>query len=396
VLDTLPTREDRAFVTDLSYGVVRWEIALTAALAARLSAPERLPTRVRDALLAGAYERTVRGTPEHAAVHAWVELIKRGPARERPLAGLANAVLRRVDLADARGDAAVSLPPWLAQEFRGLLGDETALVAARGMLAPEPLWLTALDEPAARSALAADGADVVAGPVPGSLAVRAPVPLPRLTAFTTGSVQPQNPASLAVVDACGDVSGRRVLDLCGGRAIKAASLAARGAHVTTVDVDVRASEAGRRNLARLGRSAVHVVADLTDPRSVAAAGPDVAPAPVVLLDAPCSGTGTLRGHPEIKARVDEAAVTSLAALQARLLDTAATLTAPGGRLVYAVCALTRAEGPAQAAAFLARHPDFEAREPTLPLPTQLAGVGRIVVPVDGLDGFYVAAFERTP
>ncbi len=386
-LARIAERHDRAYVTDVAYGVLRWEIALDAALRPRLDAPERLPPRVRDVLLAGTYERLVRATPDHAAVHAWVDVVKRGPEREQGLAGLVNAVLRRVELGPVNGDEALALPGWLADEFRALLGAEHATSAARGMLESEPLWLSVLGREAT-ALLEADGARVLAGPVPGSIAVRAPIPLPTLAAYRQGLVQAQNPASLAVVHACAVRRDERVLDLCGGNAIKAAGLAARGARVTSVELDAAISEAGRRNLERLGLQVEHVVADLRHT-------PDLPPAPIVLLDAPCSGTGTLRGHPEIKARVTPAAIESLARLQARLLDTAAALTEVGGKLVYAVCALTTAEGPHQIDAFLRRHPDFVAETPTLPLETHPAGAGRVILPTEGLDGFFVASLRRS-
>jgi 16S rRNA (cytosine967-C5)-methyltransferase len=383
-----PEREARAFVTDVCYGALRWRITLEGALAARLEAPERLPNRVRDVLLAGAYERLVRGTPDHAAVHAWVEAVNRGPPRERPLAGLVNAVLRRVDLADVQGDAALSLPPFLASRFRVLLGADDAARAAHGMRQPAPLWLTASDPERAAASLAAQGARARPGPVPGSLAVQAPLPLERLAAFEHGLVQPQNPASLAVVAACAAGPGERTLDLCGGNGVKAAALAARGAEVTSVEIDPEKVEAAKRNLRRLGVAVTHRVADL---RTLPAG---IDPAASVLLDAPCSGTGTLRAHPEITLRLSEAALAELTRLQAALLDTAAGLTAPGGLLVYAVCSLTPEEGPEQVEAFVNRHPEFEPVKPNLPLPARDVGPGAVIVPLEGLDGFFVAALRR--
>ena len=396
-LSAVPEREVRAFVTDVAYGTVRHLRALEAALAPRLEAPERLPQRVRLALLAGAFERLLRGTPPHAAVHAWVEVVKRGPRADRALAGLANAVLRRIapdDLPTPLG--AACLPPWLFERLRSALGSDLAERAALGMLRPEPLWLSAPDPDAAQARLAADGADVAAGPLPGSLRVRAPKPLRALAAYREGLVQPQNPASLAVVRACGEVAGVRVLDLCGGHGVKAVALAARGAHVVSVERDEGKLRAAARNAERLG---VHVDAltwDLTTP-------PPLAPATVVLLDAPCSGTGTLRGHPEIGLRLTPAAVASLVDLQARLLRSALTCVAPGGRLVYAVCALTPDEGPDQIERLLAESPAFVAETPALDLPHVAAhgtaagptpGPGAWIVPEDGLDGFYVASLRR--
>ncbi len=382
-------REARAFVTDLVYGTLRHARLLEAALAPRLAQPERLPERVRLALLAGAYERLVRGTPAHAAVHAWVELVKRGPTPQRRLSSLVNAVLRRLSPDDLPSPAgAHSLPPWLFTALEQALGTEPAERAARGMLAPAPLWLSAPDADAATARLEHDGAEVRPGPLTGSLRVRSPQPLGRLAAYREGLVQPQNPASLAVVQACGDVRGVRVLDLCGGNGIKAAALAAAGAHVTSVERDARKLRAAATNADRLGVHVDALVWDLTSP-------PPLPPAPVVLLDAPCSGTGTLRGHPEIALRLTPDAVARLAHLQGQLLQSALACLAPGGRLVYAVCALTADEGPEQVEALLARERGLHAEAPLLPLEGTLAvGPGRFILPEDGLDGFYVAVLSR--
>ena len=387
-LRSLPEREARGFATDVCYGTVRHMRLLEALLAPHLEAPERLPQRVRSVLLAGAYERAVRGTPAHAAVHAWVERVKRGPARERGLAGLVNAVLRRIDasaLPAARG--AASLEPWLFARLESLLGTH-AEAAARGMLEPEPLWLSAADPATARVALERDRVEVAPGPLPGSLRVRAPLPLAQLRAFRDGLVQPQNPSSWAVTWACGEVAGQRVLDLCSGNGVKAVALAARGADVVSVDRDAGKLEAAARNAARLGVAHQALRWDLTT-------APPLAAAPVVLLDAPCSGTGTLRGHPEIRLRLTPEALAGLAALQRRLLQSAAPLVAPGGLLVYAVCALTPDEGPEQITRFLQEHPDFAPSTPALGgLPSHPAGPGVVITPEEGRDGFYVAVLTR--
>ncbi len=389
-LRELEAREARAFVTDLAYGTLRHARLLEAALAPRLAAPEQLPDRVRLVLLAGAFERLVRGTPAHAAVHAWVEVVKRGPPKERRLAGLVNAVLRRVDPHDLPSPpGTASLPPWLFARFEAALGPAAAERAAAGMLRPEPLWLSASDPAAAAQRLRDEGAEVAEGPLPGSLRVRAPRPLATLAAYREGLVQPQNPASLAVVRACGDVAGRRVIDLCSGRGVKAVALAAAGADVTSVERDPSKLRAAAANAERLGVRLEQLAWDLRTP-------PPLAPAPLVLLDAPCSGTGTLRGHPEIALRLTPEAVERLRELQAQLLTSALACLAPGGRLVYAVCALTAEEGPEQVEALLAAHGALRPLAAELPLsPTVAAGPGRFVLPEEGLDGFYVAVLERS-
>lgn len=379
----LEARDDRRFLTDLVYGTLRRLPYLDACLAPRLDAPERLPEEVRDALRVAAFELLVRNTPRHAAVHEWVEVIKRPHPR---LAGLANAVLRRLEEPAGLSEAErLALPDWLHERLRRALGEDTE-AAARGMLEPEPLWLAAYGDEAA-DRLLAEGCEVAAGPLQGTLAVRPTRPLHELSAFREGLVQPQNPASVLAARILEPARGERTLDLCSGSGVKAALLAASGARVTSVEIDARKLRRARRNLERLGLDAETTVHDLREPSGLE-------PAPAVLLDAPCSGTGTLRGHPEIKTRLRAADVEALAGLQARLLDTAASLTAPGGRLVYAVCALTREEGEEQLGSFLARRPDFEPEAPSIPLPSRPAGGGRVVLPVDGLDGFFLARLRR--
>jgi 16S rRNA (cytosine967-C5)-methyltransferase len=385
-----PAGPDRAFITDVLYGTLRWLPALDAALAARLPAPEDLPERVRDALRAGAFERLVRGTPDHAAVHAWVEEVKRSGGPGARLAGLVNAVLRRVDLRDAAAGppgADVALPPALWAHLHAALGDRAA-AAARAMLGPEPLWLTAYASDATER-LRAEGAEVRPGPLAGSWAVRPGRPLGDLEAFVGGAVQPQNPASAAVVAALGDVAGRTVLDVGSGHGVKAAQLAAAGAHVIALELDGRRAETGRRNLQRLGLHAEHLVADATQ------ALEGVPSVDLALLDAPCTGTGTLRGHPEIKLRWRPDDAVEAAARQAAMLRRVAARVRPGGRLLYAVCALGLEEGPGVVAPFLAGVPGWRAVPATLPLPSVPAPVGDWLLPDEvGLDGFYVALLER--
>lgn len=414
---------ERSHVTDLTYGAVRRVQQLDAHLAPALKQPAKLPPRVLCALRLGVLELLYRTTPPHAAVSEWVEVVK---ADAPGLAPLANAVLRGVERRsttsasrseEGSGSAApivpavdpvadLSLPGWLWQEFVAALGSEAALAAALGMLDPEPLWLTAF-APEAAAALAADGCDVSqprqGGALPASLRVRSPMPLDRLRAYRDGLVQPQNPTSLRVALALGAGPDRSVFDLASGRGVKSAALAATGARVTAVELVRRRTKAAVANLERLRLSVTHVTADLVE-SSAAALLERVAEAhgwqeprqaDAVLLDAPCSGTGTLRGHPEIKLRLTADDLDALARTQAAMLATAAGLVAPGGTLLYAVCALTTAEGPAVVDAFLAAHDDFVEAPVTLELPEVAArGAGIFVLPVDGLDGFYLAWLMR--
>ena len=400
----------RSFVTDLAYGSVRHLAYLDAALAPRLQDPRRLPPRVLAALRLGVYELLIRGTPRHAAVHAWVDVVK---AHAPGLAGLTNAVLRRVEPPpEAAHDEPVrfALPAWLWDRFVEALGSGAAAQAAAGMLEPEPLWLTAFTADVAER-MRAEGCEVGVGPVaapgpdealvagerrvqgdarrdaPRSLRVRCPMPLDRVAAYRDGAIQPQNPASLFAALLLGVRPGDAALDLAAGQGIKSAVLAAQGADVTAVEIDPRRSRAAEANLRRLGLAVRPVVADLQDP-------PPLEPAPRVLLDAPCSGSGTLRGHPEIKLRLDERQVARLAANQRAMLGRAADLVAPGGTLVYAVCSLTLDEGPEVVADLLSRRDDLTPEPFDPPVASVAAGAGRFLLPVDGLDGFYLARLRR--
>jgi len=376
---------ERALTTDLVYGSLRWRIWLDAALAPRLRDPGALPDDVREALRLGAYEKLIRGTPPHAAVSAWVDVVR---DRSPRLTGLVNAVLRRVEPpADPSPAVRASLPEPLWRRIEAALGPQ-AEAAVAAMRAPAPLWLVDHAGDAAER-LAADGSEVAAGPLHGTLRVRPSARLGDLPAFRDGAVQPMNPASYAVTRILDAPPGARVLDLCSGRGVKSAALATAGARVEAIERDPRKVEQARRNLARLGVEAHHRVADLSQPV------PDVTPATHVLLDAPCSGTGTLRGHPEIALRFSEADLAEGVRLQERLLEQAAERVAAGGVLVYAVCALTPEEGPERVAAFLERHEGFTPDPVESGLPQRAAGPGTFLLPLDGLDGFYVARLRRT-
>lgn len=375
--------QDRGFVTALVYGALRFELALDAQLEPLLSRPERLPLEVLDALRLGAFEILHRETPRHAAVDAWVEVTK---TRHKKLTGLVNAVLRRVDKLELPPATAAGVPEWLYGDWTARFGAERARNIAAGMNEHDPLWLLAY-HPQATHALLEDGCQVQFGPVEGTLAVRLGRPLTELQAYREGWVQPQNPASTLPVRLLEPSPGERVFDLASGSGIKAAQLAAAGAKVMSIDLHARKLERAEVNLKRLGLCVSSFAHDL---RTL----PDLAPAPKVLLDAPCSGTGTLRGNPELRGRVTQGDVASLAALQRELLTTAAALTAPGGILVYAVCALTEAEGPEMGRWFLAQFPEFEAEPFLFDLPADNAPEGSTILPLGGLDGFFISRFRR--
>ena len=395
-LEALADKRDRSLATDLTYGTIRWQLWLNEALLPHLKAPDRLPERVLAALQIGTYEILKKGAPRFAVVNEWVGIIKK---REPRLSGLVNAVLRKVaEPAELSAAGRYSLPQWLWDEFQASLGADGAERAAAGMLEPEPLWLAAL-QPQAAEILRVEDNEVWDGPVKGSLGSRLSIALGELESYLAGLVQPMNPTSLLAARLLGAGAGDRVLDLASGNGLKAAVLAAMGADVTSVEVDRDKQVRAMRNQKRLQVSVKHVKADLRDvPRGLE-------PAPFVLLDAPCTGTGTLRGNPEIKLRLRPEAVTQAAALQSQMLETAAALTAPGGLLLYAVCSLTQAEGPGVVDDFLASNPEFQPESVAAAAAAHLQGeaastvlpvtaAGAWVIPERGLDGFHLALLRR--
>lgn len=373
----LPPR-DSGLATHIVYGTLRHLMSLEAALAPLLQGTTHPKTR--SVLLAGSFEKLFLGTPAHAVVSEYVNLSRL--ARLAP-SGLVNAVLRRVERVAQAPES--ELPGWLEDTVRQAYGERAEAIFA-DLLEPQPLWLSLSD--AGVASLREEGSAVTPGPQ-GVDRVELSRPLRETEAFQRGEAQPINPASLACVDALGDVSGRPVYDLAGGAGVKAAMLAARGASVTSVDVTPRKHELARANLQRLGLAAQFVTHDLTRP--LGAPG-----APLVLLDAPCTGSGTLRSHPEIKLRLTPDAVREMAGLQRQLLPNAAALVAPGGVLVYSVCSLTPDEGAGVVEEFLAGHPDFQAEAvPDIEVEHVPSGPGLLTVPVEGVDGFFIARLRRS-
>ena len=309
--------QERGFTTDLVYGTLRHALLLEACLAPHLRSPERLPHDAKSILLLGSYEALIRQTPRWAAVYEWVAVAK---TQLPKLSGLINAVLRRVTLPDDPTPAQqAGVPEWLYAGWQAQFGEATAREIGQAMLKPAPLWLLGYHSEAVAS-LQQDGCEVTSGPLEGTLAVRAPRPLTQLAAYERGWVQPQNPTSTLPVRLLNPQPGERVLDLASGHGIKVAQLAAAGAKPVAIEKDPDKLRRAARNLARLKLSAENLAWDLRT-------APDLPPDAKVLLDAPCSGTGTLRGHPELRTRVTSAAVAELAALQREMLGSAAALTA---------------------------------------------------------------------
>jgi 16S rRNA (cytosine967-C5)-methyltransferase len=377
---------DRGFARALAMATLRHLGPIDAALQAKLNrAP---PERVVNALRLGAAQLFVLKTPPHAAVGATVDL---APPSFK---GLVNAVLRGLtreppDLADPDRLA----PPWLYARWRAAYGEaEARAVAAK--IAEEPPTDLSLKDPSQAAPLAAElEAEILPG---GTLRTERGGDLTGWPQFEAGSWWVQD-ASAAIPVRLLDVKpGDTALDLCAAPGGKTLQLVAAGAITTAIDRSAPRLTRVTENLARTGLSAEVVTADAAtwnDPRTFDA----------VLLDAPCSATGTFRRHPDVLWVARPSDVASLAAVQTRLLDSAARRVKPGGRLVYCVCSLEPEEGEAQAAGFLARTPEFTlepmtAGEGGAPEASLKADGTLRILPhhrEGGTDGFYIARFRRS-
>ncbi len=393
----LPAR-DEALARAIAITAFRRFGTIREALGARLN--EGLPSdeRMLALLVTGAAQILFLDVPDHAAVATSVE-VARGDRALMHFAGLVNAVLRRVarerDAILAGADPLADLPEWLRDRWRASYGEETLQAMAAAHRVEAAVDLTLRDE----AGPWAERLEAVRLPT-GSLRLVERTGITDLAGFEEGGWWVQDAAAALPARLLGVQPGERAADLCAAPGGKTLQLAAAGADVVADDRSGKRLERLQANLKRLGLEAEVRVAD------VLALPDDTFDA--VLLDAPCSATGTLRRHPDVAWLKSERDVTRLADLQARLLDRAADLTRPGGRLVFCTCSLEPEEGERQADALLARRPDM-ARVPIEPaevgglealingrgelrtLPHLLPGIGAAR---PGMDGFFAARFRR--
>ena len=341
------------------------------------------PLAVRNVLRLAVVERAL-GAPAHGVVNAAVEIVRQG-RRTAHLAGLVNAVLRAVPEGPLAGQPQ-HLPRWLRQPLVHAWGRE-AVTAIEVVQAQEPpLDLTLRPGFPAPEGLALPT---------GSLRLAHAGQVSALPGYATGGWWVQDAAAALPARLLGAEAGERVLDLCAAPGGKTLQLAAAGARVTALDISPARMERLRANLARTGLSADLVVADALDWE------PD-APFDAILLDAPCSATGTIRRHPELPFVKDGSEVAGLVALQMRLMDRALGWLRPGGRLVFATCSLLPEEGEVQLVAALGRHPGLRVEKMDLPGvdPGWWTEAGGLRLRPDywadrgGMDGFFMARLCR--
>ena len=349
----------------------------------------------RQVLRLGTAQLLFLGTPPHAAVDTSVRLAV--DAGMPHLKGLANAVLRRIarDGATLLGDrdpARLNTPQWLWQSWTETYGEATTRAIAAAHLIEAPLDFT----PRADAMFWAGRLDGELLPT-GTIRRAAGGNVTELPGFAEGAWWVQDAAATLPARLLGDVSGKKVADLCAAPGGKTMQLAAAGARVTAVDISARRMIRVEENLKRAGLTAELVTSDAG--KWVTGEKFDA-----ILLDAPCSSTGTLRRHPDIAWLKDEEDVGRLTLAQDRLLVRAVDLLKPGGTLVYAVCSLQEDEGPTRIEALLGRDgsvrrlPVAAEEVPGFAEAITAAGDVRTLPSMwperGGMDGFFIARLSK--
>lgn len=387
---------DRAFARNLAATTLRRLGQIDKLIADALERPlPRKAAGVRIILALGLAQILFLRTPPHAAVATAVDLARaRGfHAHE----GLVNAVLRRYardggNALKAQDAARLNTPDWLWESWTEAYGGEVCRAIAEAHLAEAPLDITVKQDADAW----AEKLDARILPT-GSVRRAGGGEITKLPGFAAGHWWVQDAAAALPARFLGDVAGLSVIDLCAAPGGKTAQLAARGGRVTAVDRSPKRIRRLKENLDRLGLAAELVRADAADWRPLEKAD-------AVLLDAPCSATGTIRRHPDVARLKSPAEVAKLAAVQDRLLAAALDMVKPGGAVVYCACSLQPEEGPARIAALLAAGApaamdpigadeiggldELLAEGALRSLPCHLREFG-------GVDGFYAARLRRT-
>lgn len=398
-------RGDAGLIQEMTYGTLRWAIALQAQLQVFLKKPLKQKDQdIHALLLVGLYQLTHMQVAPHAAV---TETVSAAGALGKDWAkNLVNAVLRnflrmpaaeRAQLISAP-HLAYSHPPWLLQRLRDAWPEDWPAICAANNERP-PMTLRVNLQKTTRAdyltTLASGGmpATLVAHTEAG-LTLAKPVAVTHLPGFQAGLVSVQDGAAQLAAMLLDAQPGERILDACAAPGGKACHILEHTPSVRLVAVDHDASRMERvaQNLTRLGLTATLITGDAATPGAWWQ-GPTF---DRILLDAPCSASGVIRRHPDIKHHRTEQDLVELQHTQARILDALWPWLTPGGKLLYVTCSILPMENEHQIHGFLARHGDATAVPLVLPW-AHTTGHGYQILPGEaGMDGFYYAGLRKLP
>ena len=391
---------DLALSRELAFGLCRWYFALASLLATRLQKPLRERDRdVEIMLLMGLYQLLIMQTEAHAAVNETVNLAQ---IQKKPWArGLINAVLRTVirDRVELDNTARLqSYPDWMLARISRDWSDKAEQLLARGNDRP-PMTLRVDTRKSSRDevidALAAQGVEAVKHVLLES-AIELPVPcdVTKLAGFAEGMLSVQDAASQIAAGLLVCKPGARVLDACAAPGGKAMHLLQKYDDIALEMLDSSETRLERvhQNLERIDRPARILVGDASKPERWFSGSNYNA----ILADVPCSASGVMRRHPDIKLLRRESDIMPLLASQRKIIDALWRLLKPGGKMLYCTCSIFKDENEVQIAKFLERHPDC--------LETSLQDEGwgelrphgrQILTGSDNMDGFYYALLTRS-
>jgi len=410
VLERGAAGAQRAAVRAVASGTVRWYLRLMPALQPLLSRPRDLDGPVRALLACAAHQIVYSRHAPEATVHGAVDasrILKKAAA-----SGLVNAVLRRfvtergrlLARVDAEPAGRTAHPAWLAAELaRHWPGQVESILEADNAHPPMVLRvdLSRTTRAACLGSLAAEGIDAREVQwIKSAIVLEHPRAVSDIPGFAQGLLSVQDAGAQLAATLLRAKPGQRVLDACAAPGGKTGHLLEEGGgalEVVAADVSGERLALVEENLRRLGRSAQLKVADLRDPQALAGE----APFDRILVDAPCSSTGVIRRHPDIKLLRRSCDTAAFAATQAAILRNAAVRLAPGGRLVYSTCSLLPAENEQVMAGLLEELPHLRVAE--APRGGELApggiarSIGTQLLPgaEAGTDGFYYACLENT-
>ncbi len=381
---------DKAHAIAIIHEALRWQVDLDALIDSKTQKILDHDAKARMVLRIALAQMLVLKTPSHAAISTALPLVEKGPRK------LVHGVMGALYRDQATLPATPSLPDKALKRWSKNWGEDTIKAASKALLSPPPLDLM-LKDPADHDDIMAQMQDY--NPISfakGHIRLGRGSAVEHLPGYDDGIWWVQDIAASLPARIAGDGTGKTALDLCAAPGGKTMQLAAAGFDLSALDISKRRIERLGQNLKRVDLTADIVCADISkwDNETLF---------DIVLLDAPCTASGTFRRHPDVLQRIDKDDIDRLSEKQNALLSRAANWVKLGGILIYATCSLEREEGEDQINRFLSDHDDFilaEIEEDNIPINDAVAAEGWIrtlpymMIDKGGVDGFFAAALKR--